>query len=285
MADTLSVVLRALSFVLLFQAAGLAIFLALFGDRLATLQDPIRRAGQVVALAAIAFVAAHYALEAARMAGDLSGIWDPDLQGIVWNSSNRAAVIGRLAGLLLIAMGLYSSRGRSTLLAVLGAILVTGAFTFTGHTAVSTHRWILAGLLMVHLLVVAFWLGALWPLYLASSRETPARASNLIERFSAMAIWLVPVILLVGAVMAIVMLPNVAALGEPYGELLIAKVVGFALLMGLAAANRSRLGPAIAQGTIHGGRRFRQSLAAEYVLIAAVLAITAVMTTFYSPEA
>jgi hypothetical protein len=49
MADALSVVLRALSFVLLFQAAGLAIFVTLFGDRLAILQDPIRRGGQVVA--------------------------------------------------------------------------------------------------------------------------------------------------------------------------------------------------------------------------------------------
>jgi putative copper export protein len=57
-----------------------------------------------------------------------------------------------------------------------------------------------------------------------------------IERFSATATRLVPVILLAGVAMAVVLLPNVAALGEPYGELLIAKVVGFSLLMGLAAA-------------------------------------------------
>ena len=173
MVDALSVVLRALSFVLLFQAAGLVIFVALFGDRIANLQDRIRRGGQMVALAAIAFVAAHYALEAARMAGDLSGIWDPALQGMVWTSSNRAAFISRLVGLLLIAVGMQGPRGRSTVMAVLGAMLVTGAFALTGHTSVSAQRWILAALLMVHLLVVGFWFGALWPLYLASSRETP----------------------------------------------------------------------------------------------------------------
>jgi copper resistance protein D len=285
MADALSLVLRAMSFILLFQAAGLAIFVALFGDRIPNLQDRIRRRGQVVALAAIAFVAGHYALEAARMAGDLSGIWDITLQQMVWNSSNRAAFIGRLMGLLLIALGLRGPRGRSTVLAVLGSMLVAGAFTLTGHTSVSTHRLILAALLMVHLLVVAFWFGALWPLYLASSRETPALAADLIERFSGMATWLVPAILLAGAVMAIVLLPNVAALSQPYGELLIAKVVGFALLMGLAAANKWRFGPAIAHGTIQSGRRFRLSLATEFVLISVVLAITAVMTTLYSPEA
>jgi copper resistance protein D len=285
MADALSVVLRALSFILLFQAAGLAIFVALFGDRIPNLQDRIRRRGQVVALAAIAFLIGHYTLEAARMAGDLSGIWDPAMQGMVWNSSIRAAFIGRLLGLLLIALGLRGPSGQSTMLAVLGAMLVAGAFTLTGHTSVSTHRLILAALLTVHLLVISFWFGALWPLYLASSRESPTLASGLIERFSAIATWLVPVILLTGAVMAVVLLPNVAALSEPYGELLIAKVVGFALLMGLAAANKWRLGPAMAQGTIQSGRHFRQSLATEFVLIAAVLSITAVMTSLYSPEA
>jgi putative copper export protein len=93
------------------------------------------------------------------------------------------------------------------------------------------------------------------------------------------------VVLLAGIAMAVLMLPNVSALSEPYGELLIAKVVGFAVLMGLAAANKWRLGPELVQGTVQSGRRFRRSVAAEYVLIAAVLTITAVMTSFFSPEA
>jgi putative copper resistance protein D len=74
-------------------------------------------------------------------------------------------------------------------------------------------------------------------------------------------------------------------LNEPYGKLLIAKVVGFALLMGLAAANKWRLGPALALGAVPSARWFHRSVAAEYVLIAAVLTITAVMTSFFSPEA
>jgi putative copper export protein len=49
-----------------------------------------------------------------------------------------------------------------------------------------------AGLLMVHLLIVAFWFGGLWPLYVVSLRETPTQAAVVIERFSAVAAWLVP---------------------------------------------------------------------------------------------
>lgn len=285
MPDLISVILRALSFVLLFQAAGVAIFVAIFGRRLASSRASVCRLGQAAATAAIVLVAAHYALEAARMAGEMSGMWDAGLQGMAWNSSARAALICRLLGLLLIAVGLRGGGGRWTVMAVGGVLLATGAFTLTGHTSVSMHRAALAALLMFHLLVVAFWFGALWPLYLVSLRETPARASDTTERFTAAASWLVPVILLAGILMALLLLPNLQALSMPYGELLIAKVVGFAVLMGLAAANKWRLGPALVQGTVQSGRWFRRSVVAEYVLIAAVLTITAVMTSFFSPEA
>jgi copper resistance protein D len=285
MPDVVSVTLRALSFVLLFQAAGVAIYFALFGRRLASSQVSVRRLGQAAAIAAIVLVAAHYALEAARMAGEMSGMWDPTLQGMAWNSPARAALICQLLGLLLIAAGLQGASVRWTIVAVGGAVLATGAFTLTGHTSVNAHRGALAALLMLHLLIVAFWFGALWPLYVASLRETPARAADLIERFTAVATWLVPMILVAGTAMAALLLPNVSALGQPYGELLIAKVVGFALLMGLAAANRWRLGPALVHGAVQSGRWFRRAVAAEYVLISVVLTITAVMTSFFSPEA
>lgn len=46
-------------------------------------------ASQMSALAALVFVAAHYALEAVRMAGDFSGLWDTSLQGMVWAPVGR----------------------------------------------------------------------------------------------------------------------------------------------------------------------------------------------------
>jgi putative copper export protein len=84
--------------------------------------------------------------------------------------------------------------------------------------------------------------------------------------------------------MALLLVPALAVLATPYGELLIAKLIGFALLMGLAAANKWRFGPAIARGEARAAHLFRRSVVSEYVLIIAVLAITAVMTTFFSPE-
>ena len=282
--DIVSVVLRALSFIALFQAAGAAIFIAGFGRELTHSLAPISRLGRRTAVAALVLVLAHYSLEAARMAGNFSGMSDANLQGMVLHSASAAMVALRALGLLLIAIGLQRSGEWRMVLSVIGATLAVTSFALMGHTTVHSARWILALMLIVHLLVVAFWFGALLPLYVASRREILPAAARVIDAFSRLAAWLVPGILLAGLVMAVLLIPQMATFAEPYGELLIAKLVGFALLMGLAAANKWRFGPAIARGEARALRLFRRAVVFEYVLISTVLAITAVMTTFFSPE-
>jgi hypothetical protein len=86
MPDILSVVVRSLSFLFLLQAAGIALFVALFGARLGEALERTRRVGKWSALAGILFVGGHYALEAARMSGELAGVFDPSMQAIVWGT-------------------------------------------------------------------------------------------------------------------------------------------------------------------------------------------------------
>jgi copper resistance protein D len=281
MLDVVSVALRAVSFVLLLQAAGAALFAVAFGR---SLRGSFHRWGRAAALAALVAVVGHYALEPARMAGELSGVFDASLQSMVWSSSSAAAFALRLLGLALIVVGLGRASGRFAGIGVAGAGLVVVSFTLTGHTATHAHRWLLAPLLLIHLLIVALWFGALWPLYLVSLRESRERAGRLIDAFSATAVWLVPLILLAGVAIAAILLPDLAALAHPYGELLVTKVVLFAALMGFAALNKWRFGPAIAGGDAGASTGFRRSVLAEYVLVCAVLVVTAVMTAFFSPE-
>jgi putative copper export protein len=95
---------------------------------------------------------------------------------------------------------------------------------------------------------------------------------------------LVPLILVAGVAIAVLLLPSVAALRQPYGLLVIAKGSLFAVLLGLAAFNKWRFGPALGNGELSAGRVFRHMVIAEYMLIVVVLSVTAVMTTFFSPE-
>ena len=139
-------------------------------------------------------------------------------------------------------------------------------------------------LLLAHLLIVAFWFGSLGPLYLVTLREPRERAARVVALFSAAAFWLVPLILVAGVAIAVLLLPSAAALRQPYGLLVIAKGSLFAVLLGLAAVNKWRFGPALGNGELSAGRVFRRMVIAEYMLIVVVLSVTAVMTTFFSPE-
>jgi copper resistance protein D len=277
----LSVAFRAVSFVLLLNAAGITIFIAVFGYLLPDSVPATAKLGWRLAIGALVFVAGHHALEAARMAGEMSGVVDPAMQTMTLRSSEGATFALRMVGLALVALGLRRG-ARSLAVGVTGAVLAVAAFTLTGHTSVSPYRPAAAALLTLHLLVVAFWLGSLWPLYLAAGREPPPVAAHLIDAFSRVAAWVVPVILLAGVGLTVLLVPDWAVFKQPYGQLLLAKVALFAVLMALATLNKWTFGPACAGGRT---RAFKQAVAVEYVLICAVLAITAMMTTFYSPEA
>lgn len=279
--DALSVLLRALSFVALLQATGIAVFVALFSRHLVGAGDELRWLAAWSAAVALPLLIAQLALEAARMAGEFEGVLDMSLERIVLTSPAAAAFAARVLGLVVIVGGLLRGSRMAEWVACAGSLLVAASYALTGHTAVHPHRLLLASALISHVLIAAFWLGAIPALYLATLREAGDRAGELIELFSRVATWVVPVLAAAGVVMALVLVARLTVLAQPYGWLLLGKVAAFTVLIGLAAVNRSRLGPAVALGAT---RAFRRSLAAEYALLVAVLAATATMTSLYSPE-
>jgi putative copper export protein len=279
--DALSVLLRALSFVALLQATGIAVFVALFSRHLVRAGDGLRRLGAWSAAVALPLLIAQLALEAARMAGEFEGVLDMSLERILLTSPAAAAFAARVLGLVVIVGGLLRGSRMAQWVACAGSLLAAASYALMGHTAVHPQRLLLASALISHVLIAAFWLGAIPALYLATLREAGDRAGELIAAFSRVATWVVPILAVAGVVMALVLVARLSVLAQPYGWLLLGKVTAFTVLIGLAAANRSRLGPAVALGAMRG---FRRSLAAEYALIVAVLAATATMTSLYSPE-
>ena len=286
MIEWLSVLLRALSFIALFHAAGAAVFLTLFGTRLPRAAAPIARLARIATMLAAALVLVHYSLEAARLAGDFSGLLDSRMQQLTWRTAAGTALCLRLSGLLLVMAGLASLGGRfgSGLLSIAGTLVLVAAFTLLGHTVDHPHRAVLAALLAAHLASVTFWFGALWPLRQAVTLETPATAAAVLEQFSGIAIWLVPALLLAGGTLLLLLVPGLSVFAKPYGQLLLAKIVGFSVLLGFGAMNKLRLTPALRQNAAAAVPRLRRSLAIEYLIICGVLTITALMTGLYSPD-
>jgi putative copper export protein len=280
--DLLSVIVRALGFVALFQAAGASFFLAAFGHALTRAQTAIRRLGLSSAAVGAILILVHLALDAARLSGDFAGLGDQDLQQLAWTSRSGISQMVQALGLLAVLAGLWKPGRSHAAWASAGGVIAVGGFLITGHTGTHALRAVLGPLLAMHLLVVAFWFGSLVPLALVIRLESRATAAGLLKRFSAIAGWLVPLIAVAGLAMAWLLVGSLDLPGKPYGDLLIAKLAGFGLLMVLAAYNKWRLTPAFEQA--RSDASLRRSIAAEYLLIVAVLSVTAVLTAFYSPE-
>jgi len=286
MIDLTWLVLRAASLILTFQAAGAALFIAAFAPALADQQRELQQLGGRAALASLALLAAQVLFEPLHLAGDWAGMGSAILR--VFVSSSAAFALGAaLAGMTWVTLTLRRKLplgrfGRS--LAAVGSVLTLGAFLLTGHTVAHRERAPLAALLFAHLLIVAFWFGSLAPLRRFIARAPPAEAARLTEAFSAAAVWLVPLIALLGAGMAWLLLPDGRALFRPYGLLLLSKAALFALLLGLAALNRWRLVPALARAETGAASRLGRSIGLEYLLICVVFVVTAVMSGALSPQ-
>jgi len=283
-ADVVAIGLRALASASALLAAGHAIFVCLHGRLLESSLHRIRSRVLPAALAALALTALHMLVEPVRLVGAWSGIFDRSLHALLLFSDFGTTITVRALGLLLIAASSRQAGRAAAALAIVGATLVTASFTLMGHTAADDQRWLLAPLLFVHLVAIAFWFGSLGPMLTVTRVENPSVAGAVLAQFSGSAAWLVPLILLAGLAMSGLLLPGLSGLATPYGLSLAAKVGGFALLLGLASLNKWRLAPGIARGDRSSIGAFRVSVLAEWVLILAVVTVTAVMTALFTPH-
>jgi len=284
MADVVAIGLRAAAAAAVLLAAGRSIFLYLYGHLLNASERRVRSTVLPTALAALALVTLHALVEPVRLAGSWSGLLDPALHALLLSSDFGTTIAVRVLGLTLIAVSSWSPGRNGTVSALTGATLVAVSFAFMGHTAADPRRWLLAPLLFIHLLAIAYWFGSLRPLLTVTRFESADTAGNVIRQFSRTALVIVPFVLIAGLAMSGVLLPGLDGLATPYGLSLLMKIGGFSLLMALAGLNKWRLAPAVAQGERSGVLAFRISVLTEWILILAVVTITAVMTALFSPD-
>jgi putative copper export protein len=282
MIDGTWLALRAAGLVLLFQAAGAVLYLATTPRELAGVV-PVRHAAERVALLALPLLIAQLVLVPAHLAGEWSGVADAALWRLTLQRLAPPLAL-RFAGLALVALGLRAAGRRAGSLALVGALLALASLLPGGHAAVSPYAPLLRASLALHVLIGSFWFGSLVPLSDAT-RLLPARELALVlSAFSRLAQWLVPLIAVSGIAMACLLLPTPGSLLAPYGLLLCGKGALFALLLGLAAANRGRYTPALARGEEGARAPLGRSIACEYALLVVVLVLTVLLTGFFSPQ-
>jgi putative copper export protein len=210
---------------------GLAFFALLFGSRLGD-EDSVRLRRWACWAAALGVLAGVGVL--AAQAGALAGgdtLLDAEVWGVVLRS--RAGASHALGGLGLLLVSLLALGPRWT--AAAGGVLACASHPLLGHTTQGGPRPLLAGPLLVHFLVDAFWIGSLPPLAWAARREGP-RAARLVEDWARIAALAVPALVAAGLLLAWWLLGGVRqALVSRYGWALLAKLALVAALLGFAS--------------------------------------------------
>ncbi len=241
------------------------------------------RWGLVGSLAAAFAKAAVTGLEAADLpASALFGI-EP------WRAAATTGLVPALATtalgtiLLWFVVGRISA-GPALAAAWAGILLVAAGFGLTGHTASAPPAALFAPLLVLHVGLALFWLGALLPLALSLRLDSPATARAVVERFSERAILLVPLLILLGMLLAMRQMPEGGLVSTAWGRILLLKLALLGGLLLVAAANRLRFLPRLAAGDRRAGRTMRRLLALDGALALALLGATAALTTIAPPR-
>lgn len=280
--DAAVVLVRAGLHVAALGAAGLALFGAAFGHRLDeaglahwrmwTLGAAI--GGILVSL--LALVVQAVVLTQGTSAFD----------GETW----RAMMVSRIgdafwlrcAGLILVILSAFGWRF-GVALGAMGALLVAASYGAMGHSTLYRPRQLLAALVVLHLLAVAFWIGSLPPLARAA-RQGQAGAA-LIAAWSRAALWVVAAVVAAGLLLAWYLVGRWDLLVSTwYGGVLIAKVVVFAALLGLAAWHRLRLTPALVAGGEGAQARLARSIRIEILIALLVFWAAAEMVSVHPAD-
>ena len=240
-----------------------------------------RRVGILIGVALAASVA-RVLVTAASMSGDASGMLDAGLLALVWHGGEGPAAMVRAAGLLLAVPALAADR-RPGVWATAGAAGAATSFAWVGHLHAAGLRWATL-LLGIHLLAVAFWVGALWPLRSLASGAEAGRVAAPAARFGRAAVGAVSLLLLAGVILLAALLGSASELWRSdYGRTACVKLALVACLLALAAFNKLRLTPRLTAGDRVAARALRRSIAAEMTLAAAVFLATAALTTLSGP--
>ncbi len=208
------------------------------------------------------------------------------------------AWLARMAALFIALVAARSVAARPTLsaslLAIAGSIALT-TLGWSGHAGATEgipgtlHRLNDA----LHMIAAAVWFGAI-AAFLLLARPYPEAASERLDcaarsldQFARIGTICVLIVVATGLVNSqmIVGVQNISrSVAAPYGQLLLAKLALFALMLALAAANRWRLTPALKLAVDEADpgtaiRAIRKTLLLEGLAAAAILALVAGLGT------
>jgi putative copper resistance protein D len=280
--------------VMLLFGASLFPFYALPAQAISPARRGARSALRAAAIVAFLSAVAWAAASLVNITGDAGSLFDGDALaaflfdtgfGKVW-ALRLLLLLAMLLAVLVAGVKLGARNFATALVALLSASLLISQ-AWIGHPAATfgSERFVVITGYGLHVLGAGAWLGGLLPLWLTlhgrSADNTGDRSLTLaLQRFSALGMAAIAMILAGGLINASARWNSLDALvASLWGRVLIVKMIGFVLLVVLAALNRFVLMPRLAPNGSARMRLTRNILAEQAggLLILAAAAILGIL--------
>lgn len=250
-----------------------------FPSDLTGMTDRLRKLIVLTALVGIAGAGMNFMLRGAVLMDDVSGMYDPDILSLLWDTPPGDVMLLRGIGAALLIIGALIA-GSALWLSLIGGLVIIWSFAAIGHVQGIGGLW-LQFILTAHLLIAAFWIGIFTPLRrLSHSADTLTTAARVGRQFGLIAAIAVPVLIGAGVIMSWKLVGSFEALwSTPYGIALLVKSATVGGLLSLAAANKLRYVPALQGGDIAAGRSLWKSIQFEWACVWVILLVTATFTS------
>lgn len=202
----------------------------------------------------------------------LAALFDGGVWVAGFETSLGPSAILALAAIMLATLASYLRQARSGLVvSIIAFALIGAAFAATGHASAAEPQWLTRPAVFLHGAGVAYWIGALMPLWVLL-RGDPATAVGALREFSRTIPFALGALIGTGAMLAIVQLGGFdAVLTTQYGRVFAIKMALVVVLLALAAFNRWRLTKPAGRGEVAATRHLVRALAIEMLLALAIL--------------
>ncbi len=281
--DAAAILIKAILYAATFGAAGGVFFLTYSPPLSPGTHSRIQRVIALLLIIGIGVSVLRILVLAGSMSGELAGMLDRSMTGMIVEGREGKATGVRVLGLLLAALALLKDR-RYLIVALLGALIAATSFAWVGHAQAAPPKALAVFLITVHLLGVAFWLGALLPLLLVAQDPDPTRIGAAAAHFGKIAFIVVALLVIAGMGLLWMLLGTPSQLWlSGYGRFVLLKLSLVAVLLSLAAFNKWRLTARLQVHDLRAVHSLRRSIRAEMALGALILLVTAGFTTLLGP--
>ena len=246
------------------------------------------RGGALIGL--VATIAYFFILVGGAMEEGLSLMFDPMMVSIYWDSPAGSTLIANVIGYCLViiasftlgsdrAFSLWPFSRLALMVASLGIASLIYSFSFTGHA--TEQAWYYQIIFFTHILIAAWWLGLLFPLWLVTRKATHQESNRILERFGELAAVAVLILIICGTWMSYVLTGWQGLFSSDYGFWLLVKLALVVVILVMAAYHKFHLVPLI----LKRGNTFliQKSILMEKMIASSILVVTAIFTTFVGP--